>query len=207
MEALRYHVSCVGKFWRERLGKTTLVMAVVLLASAALGYAMCAANPEVTNAVVKYFMEAMLESGVISQSGTISVVDLLLNNWMAILMCVLYGFLPFLFFPVLILFSNSFLIGAMGAYYHINGMPLSVFLAGILPHGVFELPALAIAAALGFTLCLTLAKKILRAPGTPLMKDLASDVLRTLLLILFPLVLVAALMEAYVTPLVMGMFL
>ena len=95
----------------------------------------------------------------------------------------------------------------MGAYYHINGMPLSVFLAGILPHGVFELPALAIAAALGFTLCLTLAKKILRAPGTPLMKDLASDVLRTLLLILFPLVLVAALMEAYVTPLVMGMFL
>lgn len=203
MDTLRYHASRVGQFWRERLGKATLAMAVVLLVSAVLGYALCASNPEVTNALMEYFMSVMLESGVVSETGMISVVDLLLNNWMAILLCVLYGFLPFFFFPVLILFSNAFLIGAMGAYYRINGMPLSVFLAGILPHGVFELPALAIAAAMGFTLCLTLAKKILRFPGTPPMKELTGDVLRTLLLVLFPLVLAAALIEAYVTPLIM----
>lgn len=203
MDTLRYHASRVGQFWRERLGKTTLAMAAVLLVSAVLGYALCASNPEVTNALMEYFMSVMLESGVVSETGMISVVDLLLNNWMAILLCVLYGFLPFFFFPVLILFSNAFLIGAMGAYYRINGMPLSVFLAGILPHGVFELPALAIAAAMGFTLCLTLAKKILRFPGTPPMKELTGDVLRTLLLVLFPLVLAAALIEAYVTPLIM----
>ena len=202
-EVLRYHFSCVREFWQRELKKRTFVMAVVLVASTLLGYFTCVSNPEVTNAVVEYFASVMAESGVVSETGAISVIDLLLNNWMAILLCVLYGFLPFFFFPVLILFSNAFLIGAMGAYYRINGMPLSVFLAGILPHGVFELPALAIAAAMGFTLCLTLAKKILRFPGTPPMKELTGDVLRTLLLVLFPLVLAAALIEAYVTPLIM----
>ena len=107
MDTLRYHASRVGQFWRERLGKATLAMAVVLLVSAVLGYALCASNPEVTNALMEYFMSVMLESGVVSETGMISVVDLLLNNWMAILLCVLYGFLPF-FFSVLSKTVDSF---------------------------------------------------------------------------------------------------
>ena len=138
----------------------------------------------------------------ISETGTLSLIDLLLNNWMAILMCVVYGFIPFLFLPVLILFSNAYLVGVMGAYYHINGIPMLVFFAGILPHGIFELPALVIAAAMGFILCLTLVKKLLHTPNTPPMKELASDTLRTLLLVVFPLLLCAAVVEAYITPLV-----
>lgn len=202
METLRYHCACIGQFWRERLRKTTLIMAVVLVVSGLLGYFMCAANPDVTNAVVEYFLSAMLDSGVISETGTLSLIDLLLNNWMAILMCVVYGFIPFLFLPVLILFSNAYLVGVMGAYYHINGIPMLVFFAGILPHGIFELPALVIAAAMGFILCLTLVKKLLHTPNTPPMKELASDTLRTLLLVVFPLLLCAAVVEAYITPLV-----
>ena len=50
--------------------------------------------------VVGYFLSAMLDSGVISETGTLSLIDLLLNNWMAILLCVVYGFIPFLFLPV-----------------------------------------------------------------------------------------------------------
>ena len=207
MEALRYHFSCVGQFWRERLRKTALVMVVVLLVSAFLGYFMCAANPEITNAVVEYFMQAMLESGVISETGTLSVVNLLLNNWMAILLCVVYGFLPFVFFPVIFLFSNAYMVGVMGAYYQINGLPLSVFFAGILPHGIFEFSALTLAVSMGFTICLTLVKKILRMTDTLPMKDLVSDVLRTLLMVVLPLLVCAAFIEVFLTPLVMNLFL
>ena len=207
METLRYHYACIGQFWRERLRKTTLIMAVVLVVSGLLGYFMCAANPDVTNAVVEYFLSAMMESGVISETGAIFVVDLLLNNWMAILLCVVYGFIPFLFLPVLILFSNAYLVGVMGAYYHINQISLSVFFAGILPHGIFELSALSLAAAMGFTLCLTLVKKLLHTPGTPPIKELVSDILRTLLLVELPLLICAALVEVFITPQIMAWFL
>ena len=207
METLRYHFSCVCVFWRGGLRRRTIIMAVVLVMSALLGYFMCESTPEVTTAAVEYLSSAMMESGIVSETGAISAIDLLLNNWIAILLCVVYGFLPFFFLPVLILFSNAYLIGLMGAYYHINGIPLSAFFAGILPHGVFELSALSIAAAMGFTLCLTVVKKLLHAPGTPPMKELVSDILRTLLLLSLPLLVCAALVETYITPQIMALFL
>ena len=107
---------------------------------------------------------------------------------------------------VLILFSNAYLIGVMGAYYRINALSIPAFLAGILPHGVFELTALALGAAIGFTICLTLVKKILHTPGTPPMRELVSDGLRTLLLVVLPLLVCAAVVEAYLTPQIMELF-
>ena len=206
-EVLRYHFSCVREFWQRELKKRTFVMAVVLVASTLLGYFTCVSNPEVTNAVVEYFASVMAESGVVSETGAISVIDLLLNNWMAILLCVVYGFLPFVFFPVLVLCSNAYLIGVAGAYYRIHGFPMAAFFAGILPHGIFELTALVLAAAMGFTICLTVMKKVFRTPGTVPMKELVSDVLRTLLMVALPLLVCAALVEAFITPWFMALFL
>ena len=206
MEALEYHVSCIRDFWHRELKKRTVVMGIVLVLSALTGYFTCVSNPEVTNAVVEYFVAVMEQSGVVTAVGTLSAIDLLLNNWLAILLCVVYGFLPFLFLPVLILFSNAYLIGVMGAYYRINALSIPAFLAGILPHGVFELTALALGAAIGFTICLTLVKKILHTPGTPPMRELVSDGLRTLLLVVLPLLVCAAVVEAYLTPQIMELF-
>ena len=206
METLRYHFSCVREFWRGGLYKRTAIMAVVLAASALFGYATCVSAPEVTNAVVEYFLSVMQEAGVVSETGSISVLDLLLNNWIAILQCTLYGFIPFLFLPVVILFSNAYLIGLTGAYYQIHQVPMSAFFAGIIPHGIFELPALVLAAAMGFTICLTLVKKVLHVPGTPLMRDLVSDVLRVLLMVVLPLLVCAAVAEAFLTPEIMTLF-
>lgn len=207
MESLRYHFSCVGDFWRTRLHKVFWVFLLVLVVSAAVGFVTCRANPDITNLVIDYFMAAMEDAGLFDETGAISVFSLLLNNWIAMLFCILYGFIPFLFLPILILFSNSYLIGVMGAYYAINGLPATAFLAGILPHGIFELPALVLSASMGFTLCLTLVKKILHSPNTPPMAELLSDILRTLLLVILPMLVAAAIIEAYVTPLVMSLFL
>ena len=99
------------------------------------------------------------------------------------------------------------LIGVAGAYYRIHGFPMAAFFAGILPHGIFELTALVLAAAMGFTICLTVMKKVFRTPGTVPMKELVSDVLRTLLMVALPLLVCAALVEAFITPWFMALFL
>ena len=207
MGVLHDHFSCVQEFWRKGLKKRAFAMAVVLVASALLGYFASVSNPEITDAVVEYFAAVMAESGAVSAAGTISAVDLLWNNWMAILLCVVYGFVPFLFLPILVLCSNAYLMGVVGAYYRIHSFPMPVFFAGILPHGIFELSALVLAAAMGLSLCSAVIKKLFRAPGAPPIKELVSDVLRTLLLIALPLLVCAALVEAYVTPWIMAYFL
>ena len=97
MESLRYHFSCVGEFWRTRLHKVFWVFLLVLVVSAAVGFLTCRANPDITNLVIDYFMSVMEESGVFDETGAVSVFSLLLNNWLAMLFCILYGFLPFLF--------------------------------------------------------------------------------------------------------------
>ena len=100
MDTLRYHFSCVADFWRGGLKKRTIVLGIVLAASALLGYFTCLSAPEVTNAVMEYFASVMAESGIVSETGTISALDLFLNNWIALLTCVAYGFFPFLFLPM-----------------------------------------------------------------------------------------------------------
>lgn len=202
-----FHFACIRQFWDERLHKTYRIMLIALVIAIAAGYATCISSPEITTTILDSFMEAVIDTGIIDETGAISPFGLLMNNWMAMLLCVVYGFLPFLFLPLLVLFSNSYLIGAMGAYYEIQGISMKAFLAGIIPHGIFELPALALAAAMGFILCITIIKKLLHSPGTPPMGELVSDILRTLLLAVFPLLVAAAAIEATVTPMVMEMFL
>ena len=78
------------------------------------------------------------------------------------------------------------------------------YLAGILPHGIFELPALVIALALGVSLC-SHVTDFVRHNQKGVMVPLMLQTLRVLLLRVLPLLIVAAVMEAYVTPLVLAL--
>ena len=120
---------------------------------------------------------------------------------------ILYGFVPFLFLPVVSALSNAAVIGALAAYYRLNQLPMAVFFAGIVPHGIFEIPALVLAVTLGFLLCRNVARIILRSGRAVPMVDLLANILRTMLFVIFPLLLIAALIECYITPAIMSMFL
>ena len=75
------------------------------------------------------------------------------NNVRASAVSILYGFIPFLYLTALALGTNALILGVFAAYYVNNGVSLLVYLAGILPHGIFELTALMLAFAGGFLLC------------------------------------------------------
>ena len=81
-----------------------------------------------------------------------------------------------------------------------------LYLAGILPHGIFELPALLISAACGVCLCRNMSRLVTSSPKRVPMVELLSDLLRVMLLIVLPMTVAAAFIEAYVTPLVMSLF-
>ena len=206
-ETLQLHIDGMRSFVRQQLGKLPWIMGILFVVCTAAGYVVFALNPSITKKLVNTVTEVYAQSGVIDESGAISFFGILLNNWFAMLFSVLYGLLPFVFLPVLAVVSNGLLVGAMAAYYTINGLSLTLFLAGILPHGIFEIPALLLAVSLGAALCRNLIWTITRSKKAVPMVEFFTGILQTMLLLIFPLILVAAAVESFVTPAILQMLL
>ena len=193
----------LGTDFRRTLGHCALGMA----AAAGLGCLLAAVEPEAVMEVMDLFMEQVQEAGVVDEAGNMSVFALLTNNWMAMLFSALYGFIPFLFLPVFSLLTNGSLLGMMAVVYLANDMPFAAYLAGLLPHGIFELPALVLSISCGVCLCRNMCRIVTRDERRVPLVELLGDLLRVLLLMVLPLTVLAAVMECYVTPVVMGLFL
>lgn len=164
-----------------------------------------AQRPELAARIMRFFSENVSES-VMANDGSISALGLLINNVRACFSSIILGFLPFLFLPALSMVVNAGIVGAMLGFYAVNGYSiwrLTVF--GLLPHGIFELPALFIAFACGFSLCLTMCRAVVRLDGgliVPELKNLA----RVFVVNIIPLLILAAATEAYLTPLLLDKY-
>lgn len=207
MMGLLEQIRLLRDFLRGGFRRTLLWCALGLLAAALLGFAAARLEPDVVDQALGFFTQMIQEAGVVDEAGMVSPFALLTNNWRAMLVSILYGFIPFLFLPAVTLLVNGALLGILAGWYHSQGISLALYLAGILPHGVLELPALVLSAACGVTLCRNMCKLVTSDPRRTPMVDLLSDLLRVLLLLIAPMVVAAAFIEAYLTPYVMELFL
>lgn len=195
----------LGRFFTDGFRRTAYWCAGGMLLAAVLGAGAGLLFPEQAMAALNAFMEQIEQSGVVSGEGEISVFPLLMNNWRAMLISILYGFIPFLFLPVLSLISNGALLGLLAAVFVDQGAPVAAFLAGILPHGIFELSALILSIACGVTLCRHMCRMVCSDPDRRPLPALLEDLLRVLVLVIAPLTAIAAAVECYITPVVMGL--
>ena len=207
MNALKEQLSLLGQFLRTDFRKVFIGCLLAMALAIILGFVVGSLSPETVNTVLEQFMAMVEDAGIMDSDGNISPFGLLTNNWSAMLLAVVYGFVPFLFLPASSIVSNGLLIGLLAAWYHGNGMSMGLYLAGILPHGIFELPALVIAAACGVCLCRNMSRIVTSSPRRVPMVELLSNLLRVLLFLVMPMTVVAAFLEAYVTPIVMALFL
>lgn len=188
--------------YRHALSVTGGAFAALILLSFLLGLIFS----ELPAQVMDLFSQQIADAGVVDETGGFHVPALFWNNLRAMVMSVLYGFIPFLYLPALSLGVNALLLGLFAAYFVNSGISLLAYLAGILPHGIFELPALVISLACGIYLC-TCINRYVRKNTRNMMIPALKNIARTLLLTVLPLLAVAAVVEAYVTPVVMQLFL
>jgi uncharacterized membrane protein SpoIIM required for sporulation len=128
------------------------------------------------------------------------------------------GLIPLLFLPLLKMMKMCSFLGIMSSWVHMNGYNVPNEIARhILPHGIIELPTAAYSYSLGIMMCFKISKKLLspfnpfpwKAKQSPLFgeKQKKSEPLSTFifhcfknwLLIIVPLVFIAALIEAFIT--------
>ncbi len=120
---------------------------------------------------------------------------LFLNNIKVNLLFSVLGVLSFMAFPTIILAVNSFFLAAALA---VSNMPFKVFF-GIMPHGIFELSSWFLAAAIGFYFSINLCEIYLKKPHDSV-KYVFKNAGICFLLFVVPLTVVAAFVEAFLTP-------
>ena len=207
MSWLQEQTGLLGNFFRGGFRRTVGFCALGMLVAVLLGAGLGRLFPEVSAEMINAFMEVVEESGAVNEQGEMSVFALLMNNWRAMLTSAAYGFIPFLFLPLLSLLTNGLLLGILAALLQAGGIPIPAYLAGILPHGIFELPALVLSVACGVTLCRNMCRMVVSSPKRLPLLSLLEALLRVLVLLVAPLTVAAAFVECYITPWVMNLFL
>lgn len=199
---MKKQLRALGDFWREEYGRWVGMTAIAFLVLVVLSYIAGRLFPEIPATVLTYFNEVVADSGIVRDDGSFSALALFGNNLRAMVLSTLYGFIPFLYLPALSMGVNAILLGMVAS--SVNGQWL-LLAAGILPHGIFELPALCLSLAAGLCLCQNI-NRYIRKNEKGIMMPLLLNILRVTGLVVIPLLVVAAIMESYVTPAVMQLF-
>lgn len=200
---MKQQFRAIGDFWRAEYGRYVGMTAAAFLVLLVLAYAAGRLFPDIPVTVISAFNEDIAGSGIVQEDGSFNVLALFANNLRAMVLGVLYGFIPFLYLPALALGINAAILGMLASL--IDGQWL-LLAAGILPHGIFELPALFLSLAAGLCLCKNI-NVYIRKNEKGVMKPLLLNILRVVALLVLPLLVIAAVMETYVTPALMQLFL
>lgn len=170
-----------------------------------IGFLGALAFPQLAQSILTRFLTQLDQLGL---SGDISnremFATLFLNNLNASFLAMFYGLVPFVYLSVLAIGTNALLLGVFAAFYHQQGLGLAVYLIGILPHGIFELTALILSCALGLLLCAAVSDRLHKKEGAVPVLVRLGDCSRVFLCAVAPLLLLAALVETYITPLLLA---
>lgn len=126
---------------------------------------------------------------------------LFFNNTRAMALIFLAGMVSFSVLGVLLYMVNISLIGGVYGLLELLGVsPLPIFLAGVLPHGIFELPALLIGSAVVLYIGAALVTPQNGKSMGEVIIELMADWAKIFLGVVVPLLAIAAVVEAYITP-------
>ena len=160
-------------------------------------------HPEAAQKLFSLMAKILQQKIPVREPGFPLFLAILKNNLQASFLMFASGIVPFLFIPAFGVLANGAGIGVITAVYQNSGLnPAALLLFGIAPHGLFEIPAFLFSAAMGLHLSIFLFKLIFY-PQPMNRPSFLSSLKRTALLwlvIVVPLIVVAALIETFVTP-------
>ena len=186
------------KYIKENLLKLSYITGIVFLAIAVVSFFLIKLVPE--NDIIQIYnmiYEMFDTKDIVDSAGNISALGLFKNNSQAMLITAVSGIIPFVFYPAFPLFINSLLVGVvLGIIDVITDFNIFyLILTKLLPHGIFELPALFVATSIGLKLCIVTTKKITGNKEVSFKYHLVNS-LRVILFVIIPFLILAAIIEA-----------
>jgi uncharacterized membrane protein SpoIIM required for sporulation len=201
----QWYVQAFGSSFRRALPAMALMMLVAVV-SAWLSYDWVVVNASDVIASASSEDIASLQENIgelpdlSSLGGELDASFLFLNNTRVMAIIFLAGMASFSVLGVLIYMINISLIGGVYAVLELLGMsPMPIFLAGVLPHGIFELPALLIGSAVVLYIGAALVTPQTGKSMGEVVIELMADWAKIFVGLVVPFLGLAALIEAYIT--------
>ena len=205
---LQYQISGLKSAWQNGLSGEVLRTAIAFPILVMLSFTLCTVFPALRDSLLSMVLSSMESMGIVNEDGSLSALALFSNNLRATVFIMVHGLVPFIQLPALALGVNTMALGVLASWYIAQGYSIVAFLAAVLPHGLAEFPALILAFGVGLYVCGQVTRRLFRRDESALhIWDCLVLISRMLLLVLIPLLAVAAILEAYVTPLVAALFL
>ena len=196
---MKQQFSKLRNFYRSDFLHWLTVTAAAFLILIMLSFVIGLFVPDLAGNVFLWFSMGVEELGVMDDQGNFYAGALFLNNFRSMMTGILMGFIPYIYLTALSLGVNSMLLGFFAAFYIDNGYPMAQYFAALFPHGLFEIPAMILAFSSGIYLCHTITDYARNnVKGT--VKAALGNLARVFIVQIVPLLLIAALLEAYVTP-------
>jgi stage II sporulation protein M len=171
-----------------------IVLSVMIFAlTAVMGYFAAGLNSEMAASMLQ---ELEMLKWIMDQPPVMIMIIIFLKNFMACVMSVLLG-LGLGLLPLLVVVTNGFMLGVVSYNVIQKAGPLYL-LAGILPHGIIELPVVLVSIAVGFRLGYLVALSIF-GEKADIVKETKMAV-HLLIYRIMPLLLLAAFIETFITP-------
>ncbi|GAB4415896.1 MAG: hypothetical protein Kow002_01320 [Anaerolineales bacterium] len=169
--------------------------------AAEVGSLIDSAGPDQVDEVFRQFQDSPVLAGL---GGELSAFYIFGHNVRAVFLILLAGLFSFSVLGVFVYLVNLGVVGAILAAFGLLGYsPLNLALAGLLPHGIFEIPALIIASAATLRIgAVLVTPQSGRSLGVVVLEVLA-DWLKVVLGVVIPLLAIAAVIEAYLTPIIL----
>jgi stage II sporulation protein M len=174
--------------------RSVVVIAGIFCISAAVGAVVVALHPHLGTALLQVVRDQVL-GNVLDQDPLVLFLKIFLNNLEACILLFLGG-ATFGSLTLLIIALNGIVIGGIFELVREQRGILYV-LAAILPHGVVEVPSFLLSGALGLVLADALRREWSAGKGAA---ETAWTLARVFVRIVLPLVLLAAFIEAFITP-------
>jgi stage II sporulation protein M len=175
----------------------SLYLTVAFLVGIALGIAYSSLQPERAGEYMKRIAQGL---GGLSENPFKNFLKIFVHNsWVALL--TLVSGLFFGIGPGILVMTNGFVVGLVAEVLLENGMPSKTLILGLVPHGIVEIPAFILAGAAGVCWYKKIVEEEDKGRG---FKEGASMAIKAYGVVL-AMLLLAAFIEAYITPHVAGL--
>lgn len=207
------------EWFKGRYLRIFLVMCLLFILAAVVSHVYLMNHPELAEEKLMDLAQRLLEKIPLDKGKLLLYAAITLNNLVAAGLALTTGFIPFLFIPALAVLLNGAAMGVLSSVLTHKGADLgSVLLFGLAPHGVLEIPAFLYACSLGMGLMLWLSRFITREltssaresgdtvtenraeTGELSFPALLGRTVKSFVLVIIPLLILAALIESLVTP-------
>ncbi|MEI7857630.1 MAG: stage II sporulation protein M [Methanomicrobiales archaeon] len=178
------------------LTNAIIITFLLFFATLTVGWVGSMQNPDVGENLMKLFEKEV--AGQIMGNNPVDIcVKLFLNNIEACILLFLGG-ASFGILTIFIMSLNGIVIGAIMEIIH-KDHSWAFIIAALIPHGIFEIPAFIISGALGILLAQALISEWYGGADTA---GEAQKLARIFILYVLPLVIIAACVEAFITPVI-----